>query len=53
MSMDAFAQEFDRYCERNNVPMDKTPEAFQSFLREYGELPDAKGAPLVESAGNG
>lgn len=44
--MTDFIQEFDRYCDRLNIPMDKTPEAFQAFLREYGEMPDVEGRPL-------
>lgn len=38
-----FFQEFDRYCDRNNIPMDKSGEAFAAFLREYAELPDVVG----------
>ena len=41
-----FFQEFDRYCDRNNVSAEDTPKAFEAFLREYGELPEVKGRPL-------
>ena len=49
MTSDVF-REFDRYCEHNNISDDDTPKAFEAFLREYGELPDVKGRPLVEGA---
>lgn len=41
-----FFQEFDRYCEMNNVPDDKCGEAFADFLREYAELPDVVGKKM-------
>jgi hypothetical protein len=42
----SFFQEFDRYCEMNNVPDDKCGEAFADFLREYAELPDVIGTRI-------
>lgn len=44
---DNFIQEFDAYCDKNHIPMDKTPEAFLAFLREYEELPDVTGGPIA------